>query len=174
MPTPQEVLAAVRHFAESGEYPGGIEQMKADMFALAGTPEGDQVMALLESLGANEGGSEPLDIATFYVPGTTPYELKWPLGVPLPIPFTSLDHKTQFFVLFGDWTRREMEASYGMLNGDPQGAKAAYEECLARARQLEVKELIARSHEGLARVAGVLNDRVAEREHLQTAMATRA
>lgn len=173
MPDAHDVLDAVRTFARTGQYPGGIDRLKADIIPLAGTQEGEEIIALLQSLGADEGGSTPLNMEDHYVAGDTRFERRWPLGVALPLPFEELDHKTQFFVLFAEWTRREMEGGYALNNGDPAGAKATFEECLERARQLGVGELLARSHEGLARVASVTNDRTNERNHLKQAVAAR-
>ena len=173
MPDVHEVLDAVRTFARTGQYPGGIERLKADILPLAGTQEGDEIVALLQSLGGDEGGSPPLNMEDHYVPGATLFELRWPLGTHLPLPFDQLDHKTQYYVLFAEWTRREMEGGYALNNGDPAGAKATFEECLERARQLGVAELVARSHEGLARVASMTNDRTNERTHLKEAVAAR-
>ncbi len=181
-PTPPEppapfraeaVKAAIQEMTRTGFYPGGPEQMRKDIMALIESGESDEVMALLERLGANDGGNRVLNIGDHYRPGTQLYELRWPVAFALPMPFEALDRPTQFSVLFGEWTRREAEAACTRNQGDNASAQFIYEECLARAQQIEVPELIARSHEGLASVAAKLNQRAAERQHLQRAMAAR-
>jgi hypothetical protein len=105
-----------------------------------------------------------LDISDHYTPGPGTYELRWPLGpnLPLPIPFDELDRKTQFFVLFQEWSRRELEGMMLLNTGDLNGAEAVFEECLGRAKQIDVGELEARSYEGFMRVAQRRGDRGAE------------
>ena len=61
-----------------------------------------------------------------------------------------------------------------LVSGDPDGAAAGFEECLARADQLDVAELRARSYDGLRRVAEVRGDRDAAQQALSAAMAARA
>ena len=90
------------------------------------------------------------------------------------MPFDELPRQVQFSVLFGEWSRREMEGTSAMLEGRNDDARAAYRECLERAQQIGVKELVARSHERLARVASKLNDRALERQHLKAAITARA
>ena len=172
----QRIREAIREFARTGEYPGGADQMQRDVSALVLTGQADEVMKELEGLGAVEGGSKLLIIDDYYRPGDGRYQLRWPVSpqVPMPMPFDELDRKTQFFVLFGEWTRRDMEAGYALLNNDASVAMAAYEECLERAEQIGAPELIARSHEGIAKVASRTNQRSLEREHLQLAIAARA
>jgi hypothetical protein len=169
-----QIREAIREFARTGQYPGGADQMQKDVSSLVLSGQADEVMKELEGIGAVEGGQKPLIIADYFRPGDRPYELRWPVKVPMPMPFEQLDRKTQFFVLFGEWTRREMESSYALLNGDTTAAMAGYQECLERAQQIEVPELIARSHEGIAKVASKMNQRSLEREHLRMAIAARA
>lgn len=164
----------VREFTVSGKYPGGADQLQKDVAALILSGEADEVMAILEAAGANQGGDKPLNISDYYRPGEGIYELRWPVAFPLPMPFEQLDRPTQFSVLFGEWTRREMEASYSLGQGETAKAQNGYEECLARAEQIEVPELLARSHEGLARVASKTNQRSLERKHLKLAIAARS
>jgi hypothetical protein len=147
--------------------------MQQDVSALVLTGEADEVIAELEALGATEGGSKPLTIADHYKPGEGRYKLLWPVTFPLPIPFDQLDRPTQFSVLFGEWSRREMESNYQLLNGDTPAAMAGFEECLERATQIDVPELIARSHEGIAKVASKTNQRSLERKHLRLAITAR-
>lgn len=171
---PQAVLAGVRELTRTGRYPGGTEKMKADITALAMSGQADEVMAELEAMGAKDVGSKTLVIEDHYVDGPEPYRLRWPVQFPLPLPFDELPRDVQFSVLFGEWSRREMEGTSAMLEGRNDDARAAYRECLERAQQIDVKELVARSHEGLARLASKLNDRALERQHLKAAIAARA
>ena len=67
--------------------------------------------------------------------------------------FTNLDRKTQFFVLFAECQRREAEGMFALNQGNLPTAEAAFEECLERARQIDVGELRARSLENLAKLA---------------------
>ena len=172
-PEKQRIVQSVREFARGGSYPGGAEQLQRDITALILAGEFDEVIAELIELGAVQGGDKPLVIAEHYRSGNGRYALRWPVAFPLPIPFDQLDRPTQFSVLFGEWSRREMESSYALLNGDTAAAMAGYQECLERASQIDVPELIARSHRGIARVASKTNQRTLEREHLQLAIAAR-
>jgi hypothetical protein len=171
---PKAVLAGVRELMRSGQYPGGADKMKADVAALVLAGKADEVMAELNALGANDIGDKPMVIEDYYVDGPEPYQLRWPVQFPLPMPFDQLPRNVQFSVLFGEWSRREMEGSYALMEGRNDDARAAYQECLERARQIDVKELVARSHEGLARVASKINDRALERQHLKAAVSARA
>ena len=112
-------------------------------------------MANLMELGGMTGASPPLDIADFYREGEEKFVLEWPLhpSLPIPLDFDELDRKTQFFVLFGEWTRREFEGMSALNRGDVEGAAEIFEECLDRAQAIDVSELVARSYEGLMRVA---------------------
>ena len=138
----------------------------------------DRILAKLSAVVGDQPASPPLDIDAFYQPGAMPYALHWPLAPPtlavLPMGFEALDHKTQFYVLFQEWTRRELEANTARNAGDLAAAQAIFEECLARAEQLDVAELKARSHEGLAGVYEMVNDRDAARREFQAAMTERA
>lgn len=173
-PDPKAVLAQVQAFVGSGQYPGGAEKMQADVAALVMAGQGDEVMAYLKNLGAMDVGSKPLVAEDHYVDGPEPYTPHWPVQFPLPLPFDELPRPLQFSVLFGEWTRREMEGSYAMSQGQDDAAGDAFRECLERAQQIAVPELVARSHEGLARLAAKLNDRALERRHLKAAIAARA
>jgi hypothetical protein len=140
-------------------------------------PEAGRILAkLLEAVG-DQGPSPLMNIEDYYRPGDGTYDLIWPLApstaAVLTFPFEALDRKTQFFVLFQEWTRREAEGSVATVSGDPDGAKAIFEECLARADQLDVAELRARSYDGLRRVAEVKGDREAARQALAAAMSER-
>jgi hypothetical protein len=135
------------------------------------------ILAKLSAVVGDQAPAPPMDIGDFYRPGTTPYALQWPLApqtlAVMPMPFEALDRKTQFYVLFQEWTRRELEANMARDGGDPASALPIFEECLARAEQLDVAELSARSHEGLASVYEMLEDRQAARREFKAAMAQR-
>ena len=135
----------------------------------------DEILEALEEMGADQMGSgPPLNIADYYREGSKPYVLRWPMGVNLPMPFAQLDRKTQFFVLFQEWTRREMEGMMALNGGQIEQAKKTFDECLQRAREIEVPELVARSYEDLAKVADRQGDRTAGRDYSQKAAQARA
>ena len=117
-PDATAILEAVREFAKTGQYPGGVDRLQKDMRAIAGTPAGNEMMAMLKSMGASDGGDKTLNIEDYYQPGEALFELQWPLGVTLPMAFDQLDRKTQFSVLFQEWTRRAMEGDYALQQGD--------------------------------------------------------
>ena len=87
--------------------------------------------------------------------------------------FDELDRKTQFFVLFQEWTRRELEGMMLLNSGDADGAETVFDECLERAKQIDVRELEARSYEGFMRVAQRRGDRSAESTWMRKAVAAR-
>ena len=131
----------------------------------------DRVLAKLQELGADEGGSPMMNIADYYRPRNIKYELKWPLAspVPLPMPFDRLNEETQFYVLFGEWTRREVDGGVALNNGDLATAEAIFSECLERAEQLAVPELKARTYEDFVRIAERTGDRVAQKKWITLA-----
>jgi hypothetical protein len=136
----------------------------------------DAALAQLKAIGADQVGSgAPLNIPDYYKADTGKYEQRWQLGpnVPLPMPFDELDRKTQFFVLFQEWTRRELEGMMFLSSGDVKDAEAVFKECLERARQIDVRELEARSYEGFMRIAQKQGDSNAELTWLQKAAAAR-
>ena len=135
-----------------------------------------ELMARLQELTGMTGASAPLNIEDFYREGDGKYELRWPLdpSIPLPVAFGELDRKTQFFVLFGEWTRREFEGMQALNAGDVDGARQIFDECLDRAQTIEVDELVARSYEGLMRVAQKEGDLAAEEEWSKKAQEARA
>lgn len=173
-PDTAAIKQAMREFTRTGQYPGGIDKLKADVTELTLSGEGDEVAAILEAAGGMEGGDEVLNIQEHYRPGDgRPFQLRWPIEFPLPLPFEELDRPTQFSVLWGEYSRRMLEGSHAVLEGDAAQARAIYAECLERAQQLDVPELIARSHEGIARAAAKGNQRSEERKHLKLAVAAR-
>lgn len=149
--------------------------MEAVQAALTDPRKLDEVIEQLKAMGADQIGSgPPLNIEDFYRDGAGKYQLRWPLPshIPLPVPFSDLDRKTQFFVLFQEWSRREMDGMMALNAGNVDGAEKTFEECVERAKQIDVNELLARSYEDLRRVAQRRGDRAAEREW--TDQATRA
>jgi hypothetical protein len=120
---------------------------------------------MLEDAGADEVGyGAPLNIADFYREAPGKFALRWPLGELLPgmLPagssFDDLDRKTQFFCLFTDWSRRELEGMSKLNGGAVSEAETIFNECVERAEQIGVNELLARSYEDLMRVAEMRGD----------------
>jgi tetratricopeptide (TPR) repeat protein len=154
--------------------PGLIQELMA---LPPGYPGLDRIIAKLSAAGGDQPASPPLNIDDFYRPGGERYTLRWPLAPPtlalLSMPFDALDHKTQFYVLFQEWTRVENEAVMARIRGDIEQARTLFQECLARAEQLDVPELKARSHENLASVYEMADDRQAARAEYQSAAAER-
>jgi hypothetical protein len=136
----------------------------------------DELIAKLGELGGMSGPTPPLNIADFYREGAGKFELRWPLdpSIPLPFAFDDLDRKTQFFVLFGEWTRREFEGMTALNAGDVDGARQIFQECLDRAQSIDVDELVARSYEGLMRVAEKQGELAAAQAWSQKAVEARA
>jgi hypothetical protein len=158
----------------SGNVPS--ELLAAIEAAKANPQKLDELLTGLQAIGADQMGDAPLmNIEDFYRDGVGKYELRWPLPatIPLPCPFEDLDRKTQFFVLFQEFSRREMEGSFQRNSGDIHGADAIADECIERARQLDVKELLARAYEGKMRIAQRRGDSIAEREWMQRAATAR-
>jgi hypothetical protein len=149
-----------------------------ELRAVIHDPEaGAQLLTLLKQAGVSElGPSPPLNPADCYRERSEPYALRWEIQNPVAreIPFDALDPKTQFFVLFQEWTMREFDGMTSLNRGDTPRAEATFRECVERARQLEVPELEARSYEGLMRAAQKRGDRTAELEWLTQATRARA
>jgi len=170
----QNAIQAIQAMVASGRLP---ENLAGFMQQLAGlTP--DQIQAMqgdLVEMGAGQAPSPPLDIREHYHPSDGCFRLLWPLGLmpALPLKFDELDRETQFHVLWGEWSRRELEGMLLLGRGDTGGARSTFEECLGRACQLEVNELIARSYEDLMRVAQKNGDLAEERRHLEAALRAR-
>lgn len=137
----------------------------------------DRIIAKLTAAGGEQPASPPLNISDFYRPGGERYTLRWPLAPAtlafLSLPFEALDRKSQFYVLFQEWTRVENEATMARIRGDIGRARTLFEECLARAGQLDVPELKARSHENLASVYEMTGELRAARAEYQSAEAER-
>jgi hypothetical protein len=169
---PQQIQNALNALLDAGKITK--EQLAAILEAASDPEVRDRILNELISAGADQIGSAPLNIADYYREGAGTFEAKWPIAVSLPCSFEALDRKTRFFVLFQEWTRRELQGSAAMSQGDTASATTIYEECLARGRQLEVNELVARSYEGLMRVANMLNDLEAARRYSQEAVKARS
>jgi hypothetical protein len=171
--TKETVRAALEKLLDSGAITR--DQVAMIMQAAEDPAVLDQILAQLKEGGADEGGpSPPLNIEDYYRDGSEQFDLLWPLRVSLPVPFEQLDRKTRFFVLFQEWTRRELEGVSILNAGQADEAATVFEECLARARQLKVNELVARSHEDLMRVAEKNGDSKAARSYSKAATAARA
>lgn len=171
-PKEEVVRAALEKLLDSGVI--AREQVAMIMEAAKDPAALNQILAQLKAGEADQGPSPPMNIADYYQEGSDPLESQWPLRVSLPIPFEQLDRKTRFFVLFQEWTRRELEGMTALNAGQADEATTVFEECLARARQLNVNELVARSYEGLMRTADKNGDPKAARSYSQSAMAARA
>jgi len=171
--TKLEVQAALEKLLDTGAITR--DQVAMIMQAAEDPAVLDQILAQLKAGGADQAGpSPPLNIEDYYQEGDQQFELLWPLRVSLPCSFEQLDRKTRFFVLFQEWSRRELEG-VSMLNAGQTGeAAAVFEECLARARQLNVNELVARSYEDLMRVADRNGDAKAARIYSKAAMEARS
>jgi hypothetical protein len=172
-PMPDDLRRTLEDLLESGTL--SQEDVRSIMQA-ANDPETlERILDTLKQAGADQVGSgPPLTIEDYYRDGQEMFELRWPLQASLPFSFVQLDRKTQFFVLFQEWTRRELEGMTALNSGQVDQARAIFEECLARAQQLQVGELVARSYEGLMRDAQKRSDRTAERHWSELAMKARA
>jgi hypothetical protein len=168
---PEQVQNALDSLLEAGTIT--TEQMAAIMQAADDPEVLDRIIEGLKSAGADQIGPL-LSAEDYYREGAGNFEARWPIQVPLPCPFEALDRKTRFFVLFQEFTRRELQGVTALSSGDTAGARAIFEECLARARQIEVNELVARSYEDLMRTADRLNDLAAARRYSQAAVNARA
>jgi hypothetical protein len=169
----QNLQQLIEQLASSGTMsPELLQQVQA---AMDDPAKLDEVLSVLKEMGADQMGSgPPLNIEDYYREGSELYTLRWPIGVNLPLPFAQLDRKTQFFVLFQEWTRREMEGAMAMNSGQTVEANNIFNESLQRAQQIEVGELVARSYDDLARVADMLGDRAAGRDYSRRAAQARA
>jgi hypothetical protein len=127
----------------------------AELRRLGGDPA--QLNHILEEMKArgmlDQADTNVMRPEDYYVDKPGKFELQWPLQQDLGIPFEALDRKTQFLVLFTEWTQRELDGIQTRDSGDLPGAEAVFRECLERAQQLDVDELVARSYEELMRVA---------------------
>ena len=165
-------LQVLRELVDSGVLTPS--QLRIVQAAMNDPSKLDEALKVLSDLGADQLAGGPLNIQDFYREGTKAFRLRWPLGIALPMDFSQLDPKTQFFVLFQEWTRRELEGMSALDAGYLEEAEQTFDECLKRAQQLDVGELAARSYEGLARVADKLGKRDAARNFSRKAVKARA
>lgn len=172
--SPDEIDALLADLVRAGMLD---EQTHAELRPLVHDPARQgELVARLQELGGASGPSPPLNIEDYYREGTEKLELRWSLHPSLPLgdAFGELDRKTQFFVLFGEWSRREFEGMSALNRGDVDGAQEIFDECLDRATSLDVPELVARSYEGLMRVAQKRGDLAAARGWSEKAVEARA
>lgn len=139
-----------------------------------------RVAAKVRESGLKMGMKAPPDIGACYRPGTTKFQLRWPLSAEqqgmlssMDMQFDQLAHLNQFAILYNEWNRRWNEGNTALYAGDLVNAQEILEECVARAEQLEVNELKALSYESLMAVAQKLGDAAAERKWLKAALAAR-
>lgn len=154
--------------ARSGRMPDGL----LDALMRVNDPAVlERLLAKLQALGGEAAGERPLDnILDYYRDGDEPYELLWPLPPNLlPMPFGALDRRTQFHVLFAECKRRLTEGGALRNCGKLDEADAAFNECLARADQLDVAILRSDAYQGLMTVAEKRGSRAAARRYLQLA-----
>ncbi len=168
----QAVMQAIEALMASGTLSADTQDFLQQLAQLS-PGEMESILARLQELGAYQGPSPPLDIRAHYHPSDGRFKLLWPLGnmTPLPVGFEEMDRETQFHVLWAEWSRREMEGTMLLHQGDTDGARTAFEECLGRACQLEVNTLMVRAYEGLMRVAQKAGDLSEERRCLEAAQA---
>jgi hypothetical protein len=174
----QEVQTSGRVDPAIQDIVGALASDPRQLMALVNDPQRmEQWTKQFEDAGASDMGSgPPLNIADYYRDGPAMYELRWPIdpSLSLAVPFDRLDRKTQFFVLFSEWTQREMQGMAALNRGQVDGAEQTFQECLERAQQIDVAELQARSYEGLVCVAQQRGDRRAERQWNQAAREARS
>ena len=155
---------------------GGSEIMQKIQNSLGDPRAMEEILETLKEFAGPEQ-EETLQIEDYYHHGDgSGFALFWPLSpaIPLPMPFEEMDRKTQFFVLFSEWQRRESEGMMELTGGRLDDAQAIFEECYQRAEQIEVYELLARSFEGLMRVAQKRGNRDAELSYSRKAQEARA
>lgn len=153
----EDIKTQLESMVASGEVPA--EMIEIINAAIEDPSKMGDVVGTIEGmLGGHVAPEPPMDIEDYYreADGSL-YELKWAIGEAHPlsrheIGFFDLDRKTQFFVLFTEWQRRETEGMAQLLGGQVDAARDTFQECLARAEQIDVDELRARSYERLSRV----------------------
>ncbi|MBN9661395.1 MAG: tetratricopeptide repeat protein [Acidobacteria bacterium] len=169
---PQDIQQALDALVEAGVITR--EQIAIVCGGTNATEVLEGILELLRSVQANKlETSPPLNPEDFYREGSGTYEEKWHIQFPLPVPFDDLDRKTRFFVLFQEWSHRELQGLTALGNGQTAEAMTIFNECLARAEQLQANELAARSYEDLARVAQKRNNLADELDFLTEAASAR-
>jgi hypothetical protein len=159
-PTLAEVIAMVRRAAETGE---GARELVDILAALPPRDRREVERAF---------GVQVPEVDDFYEERPGRFELRWPLRAsdPRPLAFEDLDRRTQFSILFAEWRVRQVEAQAALARGEVSEAEAIFGECLERADQLEVDELVVWACEGLLQVAEKRGDLDARRAWLAKAM----
>ena len=155
--TDADIEQMARDLIESGK---GDPTVLMERLKTADAATVARVQKMFEDAGALEvGDGAPLNIADYYRDAPGKFTLRWPVSsLPAGFAFDDLDRKTQFFVLFNEWTQRNMVAISRLNDGAVDEAETIYNEGVERAQQLEVNELLARSYEGLMRVAETRGD----------------
>jgi hypothetical protein len=120
----------------------------------AGEPSDAPTALVLRELADDFGVRPPPDPEALYRPDRGPLELLFPLpGDLAALPWSPLGHRDRFFVLVAAWALRETDGIQLLRSGDFGQASDVFQECVARAKQIQSAELIARSYEDLAEQA---------------------
>lgn len=153
-----------------------INDQNHQMFLMNNPDIMEELGAYLNELGAFDTGRPQLNIGDYYRDGDGKYNLRWEISpsISLPISFEDLDRETQFYVLFNEWSRREAQGSSARNSGQIDEAEEIFQECLERAKQIDVPELEARSYEGLMTVAQKRGNRKDEKKWLKSAQEARS
>jgi hypothetical protein len=105
----------------------------------------------LSEFASDFGVRPPPDPEALYRSGYGPVEPLFPMpGGLASLPWNSLSHRDRFFVLVAAWALREADGIQLLRAGDFGPANQVFQECVARAKQMQSAELIARSYEDLA------------------------
>jgi len=119
-----------------------------------GEPSDASTAHMLSELADDFGVRPPPDPEALYRPDSGPMELLFPLpGDLAALPWSPLSHRDRFFVLVAAWALREADGIQLLRSGDFGQASEVFQECVARAKQMQSAELIARSYEDLAEQA---------------------
>jgi hypothetical protein len=169
--TVSTLLERLSHGDFSPEVLDELRKLGRDPAQLDRILEGLRERGLLDQAAATNPMQPP---EHYYVDKPGRFDLRWPLREQIGIPFQTLDRKTQFLVLFNEWAQRELDGIQARDAGDLTGAETVFNECLERARQLDVDELVARSYEELMRVAEQAGDNEGAERWSNQARAVRA
>lgn len=122
-------------------------------------PDSAQAEGTAEPSAAEDGVRPPPDPEALYRPGAGSLELVFPLpGDLASLPWSSLTARNRFFVLVAAWALRETDGIAALRVSDFDQAGEVFQECLIRARHMQVPELIARSYEDLGELAAASGD----------------
>jgi len=159
--------------ADAADAGGGqADQLATDALSAAAAHPGDAAIGELADV---LGVQSLLDSEALYRDEPGRYELRFSLPQDLAaLPWDTMDRKTQFCVLFAAWARREADGLQQLTAGQASQARDIFTECLARAEQLQVTELLARSYEDLGRAATVADDSDGARAWHNAAVRARA